>query len=86
MINASIDSSCTSCTERGGVCLDENSDERMDKCFCQADNDLCRDRTTTLSIPETQPIRNKYRNFFFKFLTVNKNKVDFLIVLFVFRL
>jgi len=65
VINASIDSTCSSCIERGGVCLDENFDDHMDKCFCQIDNDLCNGRTTSL-IPITQPLR-KYTEFFCSF-------------------
>ncbi|CAF1332092.1 unnamed protein product [Adineta steineri] len=58
VINASIDSICTSCIERGGVCLDENTDDHMDKCFCQTDSDLCNGITSSSSITSvTQPLR-----------------------------
>ncbi|UJR16143.1 hypothetical protein I4U23_003054 [Adineta vaga] len=60
VINASIDAACASCIKRNGICLDENADDRMEKCFCPTDNDLCNDRpttTTTYLIPLTQPLR-----------------------------
>ncbi|CAF3117493.1 unnamed protein product [Rotaria sp. Silwood2] len=56
VINASIDSTCVSCIERGGVCLDDNSDNYMDKCFCQIDSDLCHGRTTLSLIPITESL------------------------------
>ncbi|CAF1091615.1 unnamed protein product [Adineta ricciae] len=49
VINSSIDSVCKSCNERGGVCLDEDSDNHMDKCFCQTESDLCNGITTSPS-------------------------------------
>ncbi|CAF0761680.1 unnamed protein product [Rotaria sordida] len=58
VINASMDSTCVSCMERGGVCLDEDSDNYMDKCFCQIDSDLCHDRTTVSLIPMTESLEN----------------------------
>jgi len=66
VINASIDSTCVSCIERGGVCLDEDADDHMDKCFCQTDSDLCHGRTASSSIPVTQPLRKKYFSFHFQ--------------------
>lgn len=54
VINASMDSSCSSCISRGGVCLDEDTDDRMDRCFCQTESDLCHGRTTTTAAPVTQ--------------------------------
>jgi hypothetical protein len=61
VINASIDDACASCIKRNGICLDENSDDRMEKCFCPTDNDLCTDRTTTTTYmaPATQSLRKK---------------------------
>ncbi|CAF3324834.1 unnamed protein product [Rotaria socialis] len=54
VINASSDSSCIACIERGGICLDEDSDNRMDTCFCQLDTDLCNERTTLSMISTTE--------------------------------
>jgi hypothetical protein len=59
VVNASIDSACASCIERGGVCLDENSDDHMDKCFCQTNSDLCNGRTSPSSISVTQTLIKK---------------------------
>ncbi|UJR30540.1 hypothetical protein I4U23_018070 [Adineta vaga] len=53
VINASMDSMCTSCVERGGVCLDEDSDDHMDKCFCQTDSDLCNGITSSTTTTTT---------------------------------
>ena len=53
VINSSIDSVCKSCIERGGVCLDEDSDNHMDRCFCQTDSDLCNGITTSSSSSST---------------------------------
>lgn len=64
VINGSIDASCGPCIERDGVCLDENSDDQMDRCFCQTDSDLCHGRTTSTPIPLTQPVKKKYVKFF----------------------
>lgn len=72
VINASLDATCTTCNERGGVCLDENSDNYMDKCFCQPDNDLCHDRTTsTTPIPTTETPEKKYINFILHIAKIN---------------
>ncbi|CAF0842607.1 unnamed protein product [Rotaria sp. Silwood1] len=57
VINASVDSACASCIKRNGICLDENSDDYMDKCFCPTENDLCNDRTTTYFLAATQSLR-----------------------------
>lgn len=62
VINSTIDSTCVSCNERKGICLDENSDGYMDKCFCQPNNDLCHGRASTPSIQETEPVKNKYES------------------------
>ncbi|CAF3288000.1 unnamed protein product [Rotaria socialis] len=59
VINASVDDACGSCIKRNGICLDENSNDRMDKCFCPTENDLCNDRTTSFFEQATQPIRKK---------------------------
>ena len=61
VINASIDSTCGPCIGRGGVCLDEDADDHLDKCFCQIDSELCSGRTTTTlaPIPLTQPVRHR---------------------------
>ncbi|CAF1083716.1 unnamed protein product [Adineta steineri] len=58
VINASVDEACGSCIKRNGICLDENSDDRMEKCFCPTDNDLCNDKATTTYLPPiTQSLR-----------------------------
>jgi hypothetical protein len=57
VINASIDDGCASCIQRNGICLDENFDDHMDKCFCPIDNDLCNDRSTAYLLPVTQSLR-----------------------------
>jgi hypothetical protein len=60
VINATIDDACGSCIKRNGICLDENSDDRMDKCFCPTDNELCNDRSVTTYLqPVTQSLRKK---------------------------
>jgi hypothetical protein len=63
VINASVDEACASCIRRNGICLDENSDDHMDKCFCPTDNDICNDRPPTYLAPVTQPFRKKYLIF-----------------------
>ncbi len=65
VINASIDDGCASCIQRNGICLDENYDDHMDKCFCPMDNDLCNDRSTTYlaPVPVTQSLRKTYTRF-----------------------
>lgn len=60
VINTSMDSSCAPCIARGGVCLDEDSDDHMDRCFCQTESDLCHGRTTSSPIPATQSIRKMF--------------------------
>jgi len=60
VLNASIDNTCGSCIKRNGICLDENSDDRMDKCFCPLEDDLCNQRSTTYLIPVTQSLRKKF--------------------------
>lgn len=60
VINSSIDETCESCIKRHGICLDENFDDRMDKCFCPLDNDLCNERSTTYFLPVTLSLRKKY--------------------------
>lgn len=60
VINSTIDSTCVSCNERKGICLDENSDGYMDTCFCQPNNDLCHGRASTPSIQETEPVKNNH--------------------------
>jgi hypothetical protein len=57
VINASIDDACASCIKKNGICLDENFDDHIDKCFCPNDNDLCNDRPTTYLSPVTQTLR-----------------------------
>ncbi|CAF4479095.1 unnamed protein product [Rotaria socialis] len=65
VINASSDSSCIACIERGGICLDEDSDNHMDTCFCQLDTDLCNERTTLSMISTTESTEKLYINFLF---------------------
>ena len=55
-----MDAACASCIARGGICLDENADDQMDRCFCQMENDLCHGRTTPPAMPITQPLRKKW--------------------------
>lgn len=54
-----MDSACASCVARGGICLDENTDDQMDRCFCQAENEMCHGKTTLSAVPMTQPVRKK---------------------------
>jgi len=67
VINASIDETCAACMQRNGICLDDDSDDQMDKCFCPLDNELCQERerptesssSLELIFPVTQPFRKK---------------------------
>ncbi|CAF1086434.1 unnamed protein product [Didymodactylos carnosus] len=65
VINVTSDSSCSNCINGNGVCLDENNDDRMDGCYCPADNALCNSKTTSIKsfiIPVTPGLRKKAHN------------------------